>query len=85
MKLGGSGGLVAELCLTLVTLWTVAHQVPLPTGFPRQDYGSGLPFPSAGDLHKPGIEPRSPTLQVDSLPSELSGKPLKYFKGSVFL
>ena len=44
-------------------------------GFPRQEYWSGLPFPSPGDLSDPRIEPRSLTLQVDSLPSELPGKP----------
>ena len=44
-------------------------------GFPRQEYWSRLPFPSPGDLTKPGIEPRSPTLQVDSLPTEPQGKP----------
>ena len=50
------------------TLWTVAHQAPLSVGFPRQEYWSGLPFPSPGDLPDPGIEPSSPELQVDSLP-----------------
>ena len=50
-----------------VTLWTVAHQAPLSVGFPRQEYWSELPFPSAGDLPNPGIEPRSPSLQADSL------------------
>ena len=49
------------------TPWTIAHQAPLPTGFPRQEYWSGLPFPSPGGLLGPGIEPRSPTLQADSL------------------
>ena len=44
-------------------------------GFPRQEYWSGLPFPSPGDLPDPGIEPRSPALQADSLPSELPRKP----------
>ena len=44
-------------------------------GFPRQEYLSKLPFPSSEDLPNPGIEPGSPALQVDSLPSELSGKP----------
>ena len=53
-----------------MTLWSVAHQPHLFMGFPRQEYWSGLPFPSPGDLSDPGIEPRSPTLQVDSLPSE---------------
>ena len=64
-----------------VTPWTVAHQAPLSMGFSRQEYGSGWPFPSLGDLPDPrnlpdpGIKPRSPALQVDSLPSEPSGKP----------
>ena len=44
------------------TLWTIAHQVPLSMVFSRQEYWSGLPFPSAGDLSDPGIEPISPTL-----------------------
>ena len=47
-------------------------------GFSRQGYWSGLPFPSPGDLPNPGIEPRSPALQVDSLPTELQGKPIFY-------
>ena len=56
------------------TSWTVAHQVPLSTGFSRQDW-SGLPFPSPGDLPDGGIELGSPALQADSLPSEPLGKP----------
>ena len=44
------------------TLWTVAHQAPQSVGFSRQEYWSGLPFPSPGDLPNPGIESRSPTL-----------------------
>ena len=52
-----------------VILWTAACQAPLPIGFFRQEYRSGVPFPSPGDLLNPGIEPRS-ALQVDSLPSE---------------
>ena len=47
---------------------TVAHQAPLSMGFPRQEYYSGLPFPSARDLPNPGTEPVPPTGQVDSLP-----------------
>ena len=70
----GGGGLVAMLCQILATPWTVACQVPLSVGFSRQEYWSGLPFPSPGDLHDPGIEPRSPALQADSLPTELPGK-----------
>ena len=57
------------------TPWTVTLQAPLSMGFSRQEYWSGLPFPSPGDLPDPGIEPRSPALQVDSLPSEPTGKP----------
>ena len=78
--------LVANSCLTLAIPWTVAHQAPLSMGFSRQEYWSGLPFPFPGDLSDPGIEPRSPALQVDSLaPTSLAsllalterrGKPL---------
>ena len=53
------------------TPWTAAYQVPPSIGFSRQEHWSGLPFPSSGDLPNPGIEPRSPALQVDTLPSEL--------------
>ena len=54
--------------------WAVAHQAPLSMGFPRQGYWSGLPIPPPGDLSNPGIQPRSPALQADSLPSELKKK-----------
>ena len=57
-----------------VVPWTVAHQTTLFTGFPRQEYWGGLPFPSPGDLLDPGIEPRSPALQAAALPSEPPGK-----------
>ena len=50
-----------------VTPWTAAYQAPPSMGFSRQEYWSGLPFPSPGDLPDPGIEPRSPTLQADAL------------------
>ena len=67
---GGCGcGLVAKSCLTLATPETVACKAPLYMGFPRQEYWSGLPFLSPGDLPSPGIEPGSPALQVDSLPT----------------
>ena len=56
------------------TPWTVAYQAPPSVGLSRQEYWSGLPFPSPGDLANPGIEPRSPTLQADALPSEPPGK-----------
>ena len=62
-----------------MTSWTVACQAPLSMGFFRQEYWSGFPFPSPGDLPGPGIEttvPVSPALQADSLPSEPSEKPL---------
>ena len=68
-------GLVAQSCPTLATPWTVARQAPLSMGFSRQEYWSGLPFPSPGDLPDPGIKPRSPALPADSLPIELWGKP----------
>ena len=68
------GGLVAKLCPTLATPWTVACQATLSMGFSRQEYWSGLPFPSPGDLPDLGIKPRSPALQADSLLTELCGK-----------
>ena len=58
----GGDGLLAKLCPTLVTPWTVALQAPLSMGFSRQEYWSGWPFPSPGDLPDPGIEPGSPAL-----------------------
>ena len=54
------------------TPWTVAHQAPPSMEFFRQEYWSGLPFPSSGDLPDPGIQPGSPRLQADALPSEPS-------------
>ena len=54
--------------------WTVAYQAPLSMGFSRQEYWIGLLFPSPEDLLDPGIKPRSPELQADSLPSELQGR-----------
>ena len=69
------GGLVTKSCPTLVTPWTVARQAPLSMGFSKQEYWSGLPFPSPEDLPNPGTEPRSPALQTDALPTELWRKP----------
>ena len=69
----------------LVTLQTVARRAPLSMGFSRQEYCSGLPFPSPEDLPNPGIEPRSPTLQADSLPAEPQGKPKNTGVGSLSL
>ena len=57
------------------TLWTVAYQASPSMGFSRQEYWSGLPFPSPGDLPDPGMEPRSPALEADALTSEPPGKP----------
>ena len=63
-------------CVRLfVTPWTVARQTPLSMEFSKQEYWSWLPFPSPRDLPDPGIEPASPELQADSLPSEPPGKP----------
>ena len=56
------------------TPWTVAYQASPSMGFSRQEYWSGLPFPSPGDLPNPGIEPGSPALEADALNSEPSGK-----------
>ena len=66
------GGLVAKLCLTLATLWTVSYQAPLSMGFSTQEYWSSLPFPSPGDRPNSGIEPRSPAQEADSLPITLA-------------
>ena len=54
---GGGGGVVAKSCLTLATPWSGAHQAPLSLGSFFQEYWSGLPFPSPGDLPDPRIEP----------------------------
>ena len=64
-----------QSCLTLCD--TIGYQAPLSMGFFKQEYWSGLPFPSLGDLPNPGIEPRPLALQVDSaIPSEPPRKPL---------
>ena len=64
---------VAQSCLTLCD--PVDCSLPPSMGFSRQGYWRGLPFPSPGDLPDPGIEPGSPTLQADTLPSEPPEKP----------
>ena len=72
-------------CVRLfVTLWTVAYQASLSMGFSRQEYWSGLSFPSPRDLPDPGIEPRSPTLEADTLTSKPPGKPQER-KGDLFI
>ena len=68
--------LVTQSCLTLCDLWTVAHQTLLSMKFSRQEYWSGLLFPTPEDLPDPGIEPRSPASQANSLLYEPPGKPL---------
>ena len=68
-----------------MTPWTVVHQFPLSMGFSRQEYWSGLPCPLPGDLPNPGIKPRSPALQADSLPAEPQGKPKDTGVGSLSL
>ena len=63
-------------CVQLfATPWTVAYQAPPSMGFSRQEFQNGLPFLSPEDLPDPGIESRSPSLQVESLPDEPQGKP----------
>ena len=69
----GGGSLVTKSSLTLVTPGTIACQAPLSMGFPRQEYWSGLPYPSLGDLPNPEIELGSRALQVDSLPTKPPG------------
>ena len=68
-----------------MTPWAVAHQVLLCMEFSMPEYWSWVPSPSPGDLPNPGIEPESPTLQADSLPSEPPGKPKNTRVGSLSL
>ena len=79
---GGSGS-IDKLCLTLATPWTVGFQAPLSMGFSRQEYWSGLPFSSPGDLPDPGIKLRSPASQADSLLTESPGKPIRSMDAGV--
>ena len=62
-------------CISCIGRQILYHCTPLPVGFSRQGYWSGLPFPSPGDLPNPGIKPVFLALQADSLPTELPGKP----------
>ena len=68
--------LVAQLCPTLCDPMNCSPLAPLFMGFSRHEYWNGSPFPSPGDFPDPEIEPRSPALQADSLPSEPPGKPI---------
>ena len=70
---------VAQSCLTLCDPMDHSPQVSPSMGFSRQEYWSGLPFPSSRNLPDPGVKPRSPALQADALPSEPPGKPYWYF------
>ena len=78
MKLLGRVGLS-------VTPWTIAYQATPSMGFSRQEYWSGLPCPSPGDLPNSGIKPRSPALQVGSLLADPPGKPKNTGVGSLSL
>ena len=80
----GASSAACSVMSDSVTPWTAAHQAPLSVGFSRQEYWNGLPSPSPGDLPHPGIEPGSPALQANSLPSELPGKPNLSFCGWLF-
>ena len=62
-----------------VTPWTVA-QAPMSMGFPRQEHWRGLPFPTLGDLHDPGIKLASPSLQTDSFTTEQPVKPFPVYR-----
>ena len=68
--------MLSRVCL-FTTLWTIARQAPLSMGFPRQEFWSGLPFPSSWILPDPGIKPVSPALQADSFTTEPPRKPPK--------
>ena len=74
------GDLVAQSRLTPAMPWTVAHQAPLSMRFRRQEYWSGLPFPSPEDLPNPGLEPGSSALQVDYLPCPLPSSIIMYMQ-----
>ena len=75
---------VASVVSDFVTPWTIARQAPLSMEFSRQEYWRGLSFPSPGDLSGPGIEPGSPALQADSLPSKLPGNRDDYEKDRIW-
>ena len=67
------------------TPWTVAHQAPPSMGFSRQEYCSGMPFSSPGEIPDPGIKPGSPALQASALPSEPPGEHIVYsYRNSIW-
>ena len=80
-----TGGLVTKSCPTLMIPWTVSCQAPLSMGFSRQEYWNGVPFPPPGALPDPGIKPRSPALQADSLLTVVQGKPLSVYTTSLLI
>ena len=81
-----SESVVAQSCPTLCDPMDCSLSgSPLSMESSRQEYWSGLPFPSPGDLPNSEIEPGSPVLQADSLPSEPPGKPIQEYAGSFFL
>ena len=75
--------LVAQLCHTLCDPWTIAHQAPLSMGILQARILEWGAMSYSGDLPNPGIKPRSPTLQEDSLPSDPPGKPRNTGLGSL--
>ena len=74
-----SGGLVDKSYLTLVTPWIITLQSPLCMGYSRQEYWSGLPFHSPGNVSNPGIDLEYPALQADSLPLSHQGSYTEIF------
>ena len=74
-EIGSLGGKDDKSCLTLAIPWITACQAPLSMGLPRQEYWSGLPFPSPGDLPDPGITPTSPAWASGIFTTGTSGKP----------
>ena len=75
-------GAIVFSALALWILWTVGYQAPLSMGFFRQEYWSGLPLYSPGDLPDPGIKPTSPVLQADCLPTEPLAKTISVVTSS---
>ena len=82
MERVSTGLLMKSICCKVmsdfVTSWTAAHQALQSMAFPRQEYWSGLPFPSPGDLPDPGVEPTSPALAFGFLTAEKPGSPRDY-------
>ena len=70
---------------SFVTPWNVAHQAPLSMGFRRQEYSSGLPFPSPGGLPNPGIKPESSTFAGEFSTAEHQGSPVYCVSGLLLI